>query len=374
MWDDARVMYRLLGVAMLCSVIQLAGCRESTDVLAGEPLPEVLLRFSPQIGQTLEYRASMSLDKKLFEKGKWLTEGSERGQMHVSMTALERTGDGFRMKFDGSWGRSNVTKETVDVMTDKLDVARSLEPIISDRYVSDKAGTHNLCFPDEPVNPGDEWSGSIVFTFGDLATVEAPTLNVTYRLVKAVQNDGGRFCLIECRPDSSQVEVPLQIGQLGLQCDATGTVTAVREDSDAQGKVNVGDVLVAVNGHQAATAKYWHVLYERFIEMPDSVGSPVILTVRRGDQEEDVEVTKTFATLGTMEVTLSEAVRRVIFDVDRGIIVSDEAAPQYSVMYHFGDEYPFVDVYMGVGTFERDAGTKVGPRVYQNRYRMTLLH
>ncbi|MBN1362739.1 MAG: PDZ domain-containing protein [Sedimentisphaerales bacterium] len=374
MWDDARTMSRLLCIAMVCSGLQLAGCRKSADVLEGEPLSQVLLRFSPQVGQTLEYRASMNLDKKLFENGRWLSEGNERGQMNISMTALERTADGFRMKLDGAWGRSNVAKETDDVMRDKLDAARSLEPIISDRYVSDKAGTHNLCFPDEPVSPGDEWSGSVVFTFGDLATVEAPTLAMNYRLVKAVKNDKGRFCLIECRPDSNQVEVPLQIGQLGLKCDATGTVTTVREDRDAQGKINVGDVLVAVNGHKAATTKDWHVLYERFIEMPDNVGSPVVLTVKRGDQEQDVEVTKTFATLGTMEVTLSKAVRQVIFDVDRGIIVSDEASPQYSVMYRFVDEYPFVDEYMGAGTFEHSAGTKVGPRVYHNQYKMTLVH
>jgi hypothetical protein len=373
MWEDARAMCRLLCVVIVCSVFQLTGCRKSADVMEGQPLSEVLLRYTPQVGRTLEYRVFLNLDKKLFENGKWLTEGNERGQMTVSITARARTGDGYRMKFDGKWGRSNVTKETADVMSDKLDTARSLERIISDRYVSDKLGTDDLCFPDEPVSPGDEWSGSVVFTFGDLATVEAPTWNVTYRLVKAVKNEEGRFCLIECRLDSNRVEVPLQIGQLGLKCDATGTVTAVREDSDAWGKINVGDVLVAVNGHKAAAARDWHVLHERFIEMPDNVGSPVVLTVRRSDQEIDVEVTKTVATLGTMEVALSEAARTVIFDVDRGIIVSDESSPQYSVMYHFIDEYPFVDDYMGTATLKRKAGTKAGPRVYYNQYRMTLV-
>jgi len=84
-------------------------------------------------------------------------------------------------------------------------------------------------------------------------------------------------------------------------------------------------------------------------------------------------VTKTFATLGTMQVTLSEAVRRVLFDIDRGIVISDKASPQYSVIYHFLDEFPFVDDYMGVGSFQRDAGKKVGPRVYRNRHTMTLV-
>jgi hypothetical protein len=289
------------------------------------------------------------------------------------MTTVEQTREGYRTKATVSWGRSTFSRETADEMSDKAEAAQSADLIVSDRYVWSTGGTHNLCFPDEPVSPGDAWRGSILFMFGDLATVEAPALSVSYFLSKAVKNDKGRFCLIECRPDANQVDVPLQIGQLGLQCDETGTVTAVREGSDAQGKVNVGDVLVAVNGHKAATARDWHVLYERFIEPPYSVGAPVVLKVSRGGQEIDVEVTKTSATLGTMEVALSEAVRKVVFDVDRGIIISDEASPQYSVVYHFLDEFPFADNYMGAGSFKRDAGGKIGPRVYRNRHRMTLV-
>jgi hypothetical protein len=351
----------------------LAGCGKSPDVMEGEPLSDVLLRYTPQVGQTLKYHVSMNLNKKLFQNGRWRSEGNERSQMTISMTAVEQAREGYRTKASVSWGRSTFSRETADEMRDKADAAQSADLIVSDRYVWSTGGTHNLCFPDGPVSPGDQWSGSVVFMFGDLATAEAPTLDVSYRLVRAVRNDKGRFCLIECRPDANQVEVPLQIGQLGLQCDETGTVTAVREDSDAQGKINVGDVLVAVNGHRAATAKDWHVLYERFVEMPGDVGSPVVLTVKRNDQERDVEVTKTFATLGTMEVTLSEAVRKVVFDVDRGVIISDEASPQYSVMYHFLDEFPFADNYMGAGSFKRDAGGKIGPRVYRNRHRMTLV-
>ena len=372
MRGDAKAIRWFLCVVMACSMA-LAGCRKGPDVMEGEPLSDVLLRYTPQVGQTLKYNVFMNLDKKIFENGRWLSEGNERSQMTISMTAVEQTGEGYRTKAGVSWGRSTFSKETADEMRDKAEAAQSTDLIVSDRYVWSTGGTHNLCFPDEPVSPGDAWSGSALFMFGDLATVEAPTLSVSYRLIKAVKNDEGRFCLIECRPDSNQVDVPLQIGQLGLQCDETGTVTAVREDSDAQGKINVGDVLVAVNGHRAATEKDWHVLYERFVEMPGDVGSPVVLTVKRNDQERDVEVTKTFATLGTMEVTLSEAVRKVVFDIDRGIIISDEASPQYSVVYSFLEEFPFVDDYMGAGSFTHDAGAKVGPRVYRNRHRMALV-
>jgi hypothetical protein len=372
MSDDAKVIHRLLCVVMACSAV-LVGCREAPDVMEGQPLSEVLLRYAPQVGQTLKYEVSMNLDKKLFEGGKWLSEGSERSQMSISMTAVEHTEEGYRTKADVSWGRSTFSKETADEMRDKAEAAQATDLIVSDRYVWNAGGTHNLCFPDEPVSVGDAWTGSVLFMFGDLATVEPPTLDVSYRLIRAVKNDQGRYCLIECRPASNQVEVPLQVGQLGLRCDATGAVTAVRADSDAHGKISVGDAVVAVNGHEATTAKAWHVLYERFIEPPGNVGSPVVLTVKRDDREVDVEVTKTFVTLGTMEITLSDAVRKVIFDVDRGIIISDEASPQYSVMYHLTDALLFMDDYMGVGSFQRDTGLKVGPRVYRNRHRMTLV-
>jgi hypothetical protein len=373
MWNENEVRVRFVCLATACFLTVLPGCRESADELEGNPLSEVLLRYTPQVGQTRDYRVSMNLDKELFDKGKRLKEGNSSGQMVFSMTTVEQNSEGYRTKFDTRWGRSNVSKETADEMRDKIEAAQSMDVTISDRYVWEKAGTHNLCFPDQPVSPGAEWSGVTQFSFGDLATVEAPTLNVSYRLVKAVENEDGRYCVMECTPVTDHVEVPLQFGQLGLKCDATGKVTAVRPDSDAQGKINVGDVLVAVNGHKAGAARDWHVLYERFIEMPNDVGSAVLLTVRRNGQESDVEVKKTFVTLGTMEISISKATRKVIFDIDQGIILSDKASPQYSVMYHFLDEFPFVDDYAGGSAFEGCAGTTLGPRVYHNQFAITLM-
>jgi len=373
MRNDKEARVRFLCLVMACSSIVLSGCRESADELEGEPLSEVLLRYTPQVGQTCDYRVSMNLDKKYFSKGKWRSEGNERGELTFSLMTVERNSEGYRTKFDANWGDSNFSRETKGVMNDKVEAVRPIDLIISDRYVWDQGGTHNLCFPDQPVSPGAEWEGAVLFTFGDLATVNEPTLQMSYRLIKAVENEDGRFAVIECRPVTNHIEVPLQLGQLGLKCDATGNVTAVRQDSDAQGKINTGDVLVAVNGHQAVTAKDWHVLYERFIEMPNDVGSAVLLTVRRDGQEQDIEVKKSFVTVGTMEIEISNGTRKVIFDIDKGVIVSDEDSPEYSVMYHFLDEFPFVDNYMGTGSFEGCAGTKSGPRIYLNRFKMTLL-
>jgi len=315
----------------------------------------------------------MNLNKKLFSKGRWLKEGNEQAELVFSMNTVEHDTNGYRTRFDVRWGNSNLSKQTMDEMRDKTKAAKSIDLMISDRYVWNKGGTHNLCFPDRRVSPGAEWQGEIQFQFGDLATVNKPTLQTSYRLVKAVENEDGRYWLIGCTPVTDRIEVPLQFGQLGLKCDAAGRVTAVRQDSDAHGKIEIGDILVAVNGHRAATAKDWHVMYERFIEVTDNVGSAVVLTIDRGGHEQDVEIEKGFVTLGTMEVTLSNARREVIFDVSKGIIVSDKASPVYSVMYKLLDEFPFVDDYMGTSSFEGCAGRQIGPRVYHNRHEMKLL-
>jgi len=373
MRDDRRAVGRFLFWAMAFTLLTACGCRDSAGIPEGEPLSDVLLRYTPTLGQTLRYKISLRLDKKIYMDGLWRNEGTERGEATFSMTTVEQTPAGYRTKFDARWGDSTFSQETQDEMNDKIEAARSIDVIVSDRYVWDKAGTHNLCFPDQPVSSGATWEGSVEFQFGDLLTVEPPTLPMSYRLVKAVKNESGRFAVIEGSPTTDKVEVPLQFGQLGLKCDGTGTVTAVREDCDAQGKIEIGDVLLAVNGHPAATAKDWHTLHQRFIQMPSDVGESVVLTVKRGGQEQDVEVQKSSVTLGTMEITLSKATRTVVFDIDRGIIISDMASPVYSVMYRLLDAFPFTDNYMGTGAFEKRAGTEMGPRVYHNRHRMTLL-
>jgi len=373
MRDDRRTAGRFLFWAMAFALLGACGCRDSAGIPEGEPLSDVLLRYTPTLGETLRYKISLRLDKKIYMDGLWRSEGTERGEATFSMTTVEQTPAGHRTKFDARWGDSTFSQETKDEMNDKIEAARSIDVIVSDRYVWDKAGTHNLCFPDEPVSPGATWEGSVEFQFGDLLTAEPPTLPTSYRLIKAVKNESGRFAVIECSPTTDKVEVPLQVGQLGLKCDATGAVTAVRADGDAQGKIDVGDVLVAVNGHPAATAKDWHTLSQRFIQMPSDVGKSVVLTIRRDGQEQDVEVEKTAATLGTMEITLSKATRTVVFDVDKGVIISDQASPVYSVTYRFLDEFPFADNYMGTASFGNRAGTQLGPRVYHNRHKMTLL-
>ncbi len=63
----------------------------------------------------------------------------------------------------------------------------------------------------------------------------------------------------------------------------------------------------------------------------------------------------------------------MIFDIDKGIIISDESSSEYSVMYDFLDEFPFVDDYMGMSSFKGCAKTRKGPRNYRNQWKMKLI-
>jgi hypothetical protein len=324
-----KVMFKFLCFITGCSLIWLSGCREDSDRLEGEPISEAVLRYTPEVGVTNYYRYSVNLDKKFFLRGKWRSEGNENIKGIISIKAIEQNGDNYLTQWGAKIGNTNLSKESLDIMEDVT--AKTYDVNISDRYVCNETAINNLCFPEGPIRAGSEWEGEGPFSFGDMLTVNKPTVKMHYKLIKAVENKDGRYCIIENKPLTTPIVFPLQVGQLGLQCDATAKVTTVREDCDAQGKIKVGDVLVGINGQKAITAKDWHHMYERFIESPDNVGSAIVLTIRRDGQEQDVSVRKSFVTLGTMEVNFSKDLRKVIFDIDKGIIVSDESSSEISI-------------------------------------------
>jgi hypothetical protein len=378
MQTSPKVMFKFLCFMTACSFIGLSGCRRDSDGLEDEPLSEVLLRYTPEVGQTNHYRYSVNLDKKFFLRGKWRSEGNEKIEGIISIKSIEQDGDNYLTRWGARIGKSNLSKESLDMMKDVT--AKTYDVNISDRYVCNETVINNLCFPDEPIMAGTEWEGEGLFSFGDMLTVNKPTVKMSYRLIKAVENKDGRYCIIENKPLTTPIELALQVGQLGLKCDATAKVIAVREDCDAQGKIKVGDVLVGINGQKAITAKDWHDMYERFIESPDNAGSAIVLTIRRDGREQDVSVRKSFVTLGTMEVNFSKDFRKVIFDIDKGIIISDESSSEYDVMYFLDefpfmdlDEFPFMDDYMGNSSFKGRAKTREGPRNYRNQWKMKLL-
>lgn len=74
MQDGKKVMFKFLCFIMACSLIEPAGCRKSSDRLDGEPLSEVLLRYTPRVGQTNDYMFFINLDKRIFSKGRWRKE------------------------------------------------------------------------------------------------------------------------------------------------------------------------------------------------------------------------------------------------------------------------------------------------------------
>jgi hypothetical protein len=119
MQDGIKVMFKFLCFMMACSLIGLSGCRKDSDRLDGEPLSEVLLRYTPQIGLTNHYGFSVNLDKKFFLKGKWRSEGNEKQEGIISIKSIEQNGDNYHTKWDARMGNSNLSKETMDIMKDR---------------------------------------------------------------------------------------------------------------------------------------------------------------------------------------------------------------------------------------------------------------
>ena len=120
-------MFKFLYFIMACSLIGFVCCRKSSDIPDGEPLHEVLLRHTPRVGGTNNYRFFMNLDKKMFKKGKWRKENNERLEGIISFETTEKNGDSYRTKADIRIGNSNLTKEALDAMKSKAEAVRSYE-------------------------------------------------------------------------------------------------------------------------------------------------------------------------------------------------------------------------------------------------------
>ena len=355
-------------VAMF-SLIILGGCRkDSQEELRGEPLSEVFLRYTPQVGHTYNYACSVNLDKKTFGKLR-----NENAHATISYKIISMQTDKYHIKTKTQFNKSNLKKEVLANVKEKIKSMESSELIVSDRYVFNQSGTNNLCFPDGPIRPGATWQGECMFTFGDLATVDAPMMKMSYQLAQAVENKDGKYCIIECEPLVKEVNIPFQLGQLGLKCDTKGRVIAVRKDSDAQDKIMVGDILIGINKEEATTSRNRSILYERFIEPPENIGAVVQLTILRNDKEHNVDIKKSSVTLGAIKVSIKRDSRSVLFAIDKGIIISDQSAALYSVVYDFADEQPFVDDYTGTEPLKNIAKRKMPPRIYDSKWKLKLI-
>lgn len=74
---EDKLICKFLCFITACSLMGLSGCRKISDRLEGELLSEVLLRYTPRVGQTNDYKFFMNLDKKFLNKNKWRNERIE---------------------------------------------------------------------------------------------------------------------------------------------------------------------------------------------------------------------------------------------------------------------------------------------------------
>ncbi|MHC4476365.1 MAG: hypothetical protein ACYTEL_12005 [Planctomycetota bacterium] len=79
----------------------------------------------------------------------------------------------------------------------------------------------------------------------------------------------------------------------------------------------------------------------RLVEPTGNIGAIVRLSIMRNGKEQNVEVEKSFVTIGTMHVNIKKGVRKVLFDIDKGIVIADEACPVFSVVYELPVELLF---------------------------------
>jgi hypothetical protein len=243
---------------------------------------------------------------------------------------------------------------------------------ISDGYVWEIQGAYNLCFPDHQVLVGEEWIGSASFHIGDLSTLEQPDVRVRYKINKEEQTGSETLLTITCLPVEKEIEVPFQLGSLGIKCDERGRITAIDEKADIEDKIRIGDQIMAIHGHKAKNVRARSSLFERYIETLDGLGQSVPITILRDKKEITVSLKKHHVTIGTMKVEIQEFLRTVSFNLNKGIILSDVSKALYSVTYDIAEELPFVDDYTGKEPLKRLAKTKMPPRIYKYEWNLIL--
>ncbi|HIJ64444.1 MAG TPA: hypothetical protein HPP77_00730 [Candidatus Hydrogenedentes bacterium] len=344
---------------LIAAVIATLQCR-------GESPQEVLLRFSPEVGRTYSYAFSINLDKLTYNRL-----SNENVQAVFCVKVLEKEKDTYRTQWNVTIGDHNLSKPILDQMEDKVSESKVL--LISDRYVLDKEDEQNLSFPDLPQREGAEWRGKCRFRFGDLLTRDYPLIDVDYKLAQISQGKDRPTCTIVCVPVAKTVEVPFQMGQLGIRLDQDARVSAVADGSGAAGIIQAGDVLIGINGVRAKTRRDRSHLAQRFVESPGDVEAEIILTILRNGEERDFVVSKSLVTLGTIRVKIEKLVRTVVFDTEEGIVRSDQGAATYAMTYHFLENMPFLDDFTGRMSQAINTQREVPPRIYNYEWEMTLL-
>lgn len=320
---------RLLLPIMILAIVSLSvGCRGETR--------EVLLRYTPQVGSTYRYKLE-------------IVGGMEvTGEMHV----LSEGEDGYQIEFSGTY-------------FDEL-FSRSLT--ITDRHNSNDPGYIGLNFPDGPVGAGAEWDGEVPWYYENYYVLDPREIRLpaSYRLLQIEQGEYGRHAIIEQRGEADVAVdgLVLHVGQVGVRWDRAGRITEVHQDYDALGKLQVGDVVVGINGQSAEAAGGLNWLAEKYIQRPKE-SRTVTFTIVRDGEEYDIDVEKSIDELTLVKVYNLNSIIKATFDVDRGILLSAEVSSGYDVAYTSPTEgtFPVVDDYGGFSKF----GYLEGKTVHQER-------
>jgi hypothetical protein len=289
---------------------------------------QVLLRYAPQVGRTYRYEFTINRPDGPIEV---------TGEMHV----LRAQEGEYHIQFSGTLGEELLSRE----MT------------ISDRHNSSDPGYISLNFPDDPVAPGAEWSGKVPWYFENYYVLDQTEVHlpVSYRLLDIREGENGRYAVIEQKTavDTAVDGLVLHVGQVGVRWDHEGRITEVYPGYDAFNKLQVGDVVVGINGQRAEAAGGLAWLAEEYIQRPKE-SSAVRLTILRDGREHDVTVEKSIDRLALVKVGNVRESLKIAFDIDRGLLLSAEATiNQEDITFTSPttNTFPVVDDYDGFHKF-----------------------
>jgi hypothetical protein len=323
----------LLPVHLFVLSLCLLGCQPQT----GGTETNVLLRYSPEVGDTYTYSAVLV------------------GYTEITgeMTVVGEEDGWYRVVFSGP------------LFGERYDVTMNL----SDRHNADHPGYISLNFPDDPVAIGGEWRGEVPWYFENYFVLEDTPITVpaSYKLVDIKQETKGRYAVIEQTVDVDVVvdSLPFHVGQLGVRWDVEGRITEVRQGYDAFDKLMVGDMVVGLNGQSARSEHDRNRLAEEHIQHPK--GDRVVsLTVLRDGKELTVDIEKSIDHLALVKVENMRGSTRIEWDIDRGLLLSAEVSISEDITFSSpaGGVFPIVDSYGGFSKF----GYLEGLTAYEDSY------
>ncbi len=305
----------LIGLVMLVSY--LVSCRADQQT-------SVLSRYSPQVGEAYAYSADLM----------------GYAQVSGEMSVISYEDGWYHVEFSGA-----LFGEPYAVAMD-----------ISDRHNSSRPGYLSLNFPDEPVVVGDTWEGRVPWYFEHYYVLDDTSITVpaSYKLLEITEGNQGTYAVIEQTVEQDVVveDMVFHLGQLGVRWDVEGRITHLERGYDAFDKLQVDDLVLAINGQNATSEQERNLLAEEFIQHPKE-SSLVSLTILRDGDELTIDVQKSIDEFAVVRAENFKSVTLVQFDVGRGILLRAEVSTSEEIVFSSptGDVFPVVDSYGGYSKF-----------------------